>query len=376
MTSAACIPAVSTPLVPHLRTLAVRSLARMYLPEAGVFAFRLRRTAAGIVTEGRSLRYTAVALIGLSTEEPIAADIALAGQTPHAVCDGLLRELPSMRNLGDVALTCWAAGALRHPEAHRAAEALRRLAPERGAHPTVELAWALSAAALDPEARLLELAHGLADRLIASLTEGCAVFPHVIGGDATLRAHVSCFADLVYPIQALSHLARVTGRADALQAANRCAAHTCARQGASGQWWWQYDRRTGAVIERFPVYAVHQDAMAPMALFALADAGGDDHADAIRRGLRWLACSPELDGGSLLDDRADILWRKVGRREPGKLSRYLQAGASRLHTRLRFPGLDQLLPPGAIDFEDRPYHLGWLLHAWPPARAAAMEITS
>jgi len=46
----------------------------------------------------------------------------------------------------------------------------------------------------------------------------------------------------------------------------------------------------------------------------------------IRRGLVWVASPKELGGGSLLDEAADVVWRKVGRREPGKLARYLQQG--------------------------------------------------
>ena len=43
---------------------------------------------------------------------------------------------------------------------------------------------------------------------------------------------------------------------------------------------------------------------------------------------------------------------------------------SRLHRAARTPGLDLLFPPRVVDYEDRPYHLGWLLHAWPAERAA------
>jgi hypothetical protein len=79
--------------------------------------------------------------------------------------------------------------------------------------------------------------------------------------------------------------------------------------------------------------------------------------------------APELGGGSLIDESAGLIWRKVARREPPKLSRFAQAAASRLHPALRAPGLDTLFPPCAVDYEDRPYHLGWLLHAWPAGRA-------
>ena len=80
----------------------------------------------------------------------------------------------------------------------------------------------------------------------------------------------------------------------------------------------------------------------------------------------WLAASPELAGGSLIDEGRGVIWRKVARREPGKLSRYLNAGASRVYAPLRVPGLDGLFPARSIDFEDRPYHLGWMLYAWSP----------
>jgi hypothetical protein len=125
------------------------------------------------------------------------------------------------------------------------------------------------------------------------------------------------------------------------------------------------------LVEAYPVYAVHQDAMAPLGLLALENAGGGTVGESIRRGLDWLERPPELGGGSLIDDAADLIWRKVARREPWKLSRGLQALASRLHPGLRVPGLDVLLPPGEVDYEDRPYHLGWLLHAWRDQAATA-----
>ena len=45
--------------------------------------------------------------------------------------------------------------------------------------------------------------------------------------------------------------------------------------------------RTGTVLEEYPVYAIHQDAMAPMALFALSRAGGPQHELTVTRGMEW-----------------------------------------------------------------------------------------
>jgi hypothetical protein len=121
---------------------------------------------------------------------------------------------------------------------------------------------------------------------------------------------------------------------------------------------------------------VHQDAMAPMALFAAEEVTGADFSTAIDLGLTWLARAPELSGGSLIDDKADLIWRKVARREPRKVSRYVQAATSRAHPSLRVPGLGVLFPPVAVDYEDRPYHPGWLLYTWSPARVARWEAGS
>lgn len=358
----------SGPLVPRLRTLALRGLPRMFRPEDGLFAFRVRRVAGTTLVEGTSLRYTAIVLIGLAGEDEDDAASALAGRSRDEVCARLLRELPRVENRGDVALTLWAARAIRHPDRERALQRLLALHPDEGTLPTVELAWALAALCMAGGDGLRER---VAARLLASRGRTSGLFPHVVGASPWgLRAHVCSFADQIYPIHALSRYHQVSGHEEALRAAQRCAERLCGLQGPSGQWWWHYDRRTGRLVEGYPVYAVHQDAMAPLGLLALQEAGGGGYSGSVQRGLEWLARAPELGGGSLIDEEAGLTWRKVARREPGKLARGLQALASRVHPALRLPGLDLALPPRAVDYEDRPYHLGWLLHAWPPARAA------
>jgi hypothetical protein len=357
--------------IERVRAMSVRSLARMYRPEERLFVFRLRREGGAIVSEGLSPRYTAISLIGLAQEEPRTVAAVLGAHDLNTVYTRLLEDVGQATNLGDVALTLWAGAALGHPGRGLAAERLRALHPETKAHPTVELAWVLSALTKDDGAAD-DVRESAARRLLAAFNRHTSVFPHVIGGERqnALASHVSCFADLVYPTQALSFYAGLTGSTEARDAARACADYMCRMQGPDGQWWWHYDYRTGRVLERYPVYAVHQDSMAPMALFAAAEAGGQNYDQAIRRGLLWLESSPELQAGTLVDDQADLIWRKVARREPNKLSRYAQALASRAHPSLRVPGLDVLFPPRSVDHEDRPYHLGWVFYAFPPSRAA------
>jgi hypothetical protein len=349
----------------RVRQLSYSGLRRMYAPGERLFVFRLRLTPRGIVAEGLSHRYTAIALIGLANDPAVPS--VLANHTSVDVCARLIDELPGVGNMGDAALTLWASQTVGHAGARRALNRLRELEP-LGTHPTVEVAWALASLCTSSESPDAALRDRLAERLVAS----CApsdIFPHVLGGARTgPRAHVACFADLVYPVHALSRYARLTGDGRARDVVQRVAQNMCELQGRDGQWWWHYDVRTGRVIEGYPVYAVHQDSMAPMALLEAQEATGVPTSHAIRRGLDWLERSPELGGGSLIDVRHDIIWRKVARREPNKLSRRLQAAASGVHDALRVPGLDMTFRPNRIDFEDRPYHLGWILYAWTSER--------
>jgi hypothetical protein len=365
----------TTDRVALLRQIAADALRRMYRPTEGLFAFRLRRSAASDVLEGISLRYTAVVLVALADEPTATSDPILAGHTTADVCDRLINRLRDSTDLGEVALALWAARRLNHPRTRDALDRLRAFDPVSACVPTVELAWCLTALSVKAEqGGDPSLAHAIATRLLASYDRSARMFRHWPAGarGSRLRGHVSCFADFVYPIQALSHYAGLAENPTPLDVARDCAAQMCALQGDHGQWWWHFDVRTGGIVERYPVYAVHQEAMAPMALFALEDASGNADDRAVQRGIEWLFDPPEISG-SLVDREAGVIWRKVGRHEPGKLVRSVNAATSRLHPKLRLPGLGRLFRPGAVDYESRPYHMAWILHAWSGRRAASSD---
>lgn len=348
-----------TPLIDQLHDLAAAALPRMYRPSERLFVFTERGEHGRLVGDGCSERYSAIALIGLESTERAMAPFDRGER--RKIAAALLGRVAA-RGLGDAALIAWAATLTGVP-ADAAWSRVEALLTERGAHSTVELAWTLTALSVVPARKRAALRERVAQRLLAAYAPAARLFPHQIGSSA-VRSHVACFADQVYPIQALAEYSRACGDRDSLAVASECAAHICRVQGRAGQWWWHYDARTGTVLEEYPVYAIHQDAMGPMALFALARAGGPDPTEAVTRGLQWLACSPELGAGSLIDTGSATVWRKVARREPNKASRYVQAAASRWRQGFRVPGLDRVFPPTAVDYEDRPYHWGWFLYAW------------
>lgn len=194
-----------------LRSLALRALGRMYCPNRGLFAFRMRQRAGRAVMEGVSERYTAIALIGLSAEKATTSRNVLCGEDVHDVCRRLLEGVHRSENLGDVALILWAAVALQVDQAWKARDHLRDLQPCDRPHPTVELSWALTALAFDAEfgESAAELRRDIATRLVSSFVAGSDMFPHwpAGAGHRSLRSHVSCFADLVVTGQVkTSHL--------------------------------------------------------------------------------------------------------------------------------------------------------------------------
>jgi hypothetical protein len=246
--------------------------------------------------------------------------------------------------------------------------------------PTVEHAWtlvALTGAGQGDGLRELsgggeevaEAAERIAERLLGAQGPS-GLFPHHLPPDRLnrLRYHVGCFADQAYAVQALARYAAATGDERALAAAAGCADRLVDLQGAQGQWWWHYDWRHGTVVERYPVYSVHQHAMAPMALMELREAGGPDHRAAVAKGVAWLLHRPE-SAAELIADELGVVWRKGGRRETRKIVRRVRSAASSRQQEVRMPWLDWVFPPGPVDRECRPYELGWLLYAWQTGRA-------
>jgi len=365
---AGCDPR-SAALVERLLRMSVRALPQARV--AGEFAFTLaaaRRPDGGwqVHPTGRSPRYGAIAALGLMRLPEQDQRVVLGGERCHDFVGRLAKRLEWMTNRSDVALLCWAAVEADHGELPHALERLAEL--DRQDDPVAVVAAALVVTALVAVRRSADVEQHLAaarDRLLAARR---AVYPHMVRGTTSwYRSHVGSFADQVYPVQALARLHGSADDPEALAAAESVAAAMCRAQGEAGQWWWHYDSRTGGVIEGYPVYSVHQHAMAPMALQDLADAGGQDRLEAICRGLRWLARPPETSEDLILDE-PPVVWRKVARRDRRKVVRGLRAASTRLRPGMRLPALDRVFQPGPVDHECRPYELGWLLLAWlPPA---------
>ncbi|MEU3842938.1 hypothetical protein AB0E88_23230 [Streptomyces sp. NPDC028635] len=366
------------PLARRLLALAESGLPKMLLPGGEAFAFTMagqQRPDGSWALERRgiSTRYAAITALGVRFLPEDRQRAALGGRSAEEFVGLLVESLPAVTNLGDAALIAWAAADTGHPKLSDALARVEALDTAGRAQYTAEAAWVLSALAAARDTVDVEAHFAAArDRLLRARVGDSPLFPHATGPGLVpwYREHVSCFADQTYPLQALAraHASSVGGDPEALAASEACAARICALQGEGGQWWWHYDARTGSVVEGYPVYSVHQHAMAPTALFDLTDAGGTDFGAAIRKGLRWMTDVPELAGAAyrepmILDDLG-VTWRKVFRGDPKKAVRAARGLATRVAPKLRLTALDRVYRPLSVDRECRPYEFGWMLHAW------------
>ncbi|GGV59115.1 hypothetical protein GCM10010294_06840 [Streptomyces griseoloalbus] len=362
--------------------MAESGLPAMLLPGQEAFAFTMAGTKApdgswSLERRGTSTRYAAITALGVRHLPEDRQRVVLAGRTAQEFTGSLVESLPSVTNLGDAALIAWAAAETGHPKLSDALAGVEALDDHDRPQYTVEAAWVLSALAAARDSADVERPLAAArDRLLRARIGNGPLFPHATGPGLVpwYRAHVSCFADQTYPLQALARAhAGGDGDPEALAASEACAARLCELQGEGGQWWWHYDARTGGVVEGYPVYSVHQHAMAPTALFDLADAGGSDFGASIRKGLRWMTDVPELAGHPaaqepLIVDGLSVTWRKVYRGDPKKAVRAARGLSTRAVPGLRLTPLDRVYRPLSVDHECRPYELGWMLHAWQGGR--------
>ena len=374
-------------LLERLSETSVRGLAKMYEPRSLSFP-RTLREGAGIrplVAEGMSVRYAAIAALGLSRLDEPTRRTVLGGRDAHELLPGILGLALAGRDQGAIALSAWAAvevasatapdGALA--EQDRLARALDRLSgtvPTAMSAPTVEHAWtlvALLAALRSGEAmelaggaeQLVEAAHRAARLLLASQGPS-GLFPHVLPADrlGRFRSHVGCFADQAYSIQALARYAAATG--DEARSRPPPGAPTgsspsrAARVSGGGT----TTGGTGGSSSATRCTACTSTPWPPWPYGAARGRRARPPRSG-RGGPRLAAERPETDAELVADDLG-VVWRKVGRHEPRKMVRRLRSAASAGAPERQVRWLDRLCPPGAVDRECRPFELGWLLYAW------------
>jgi hypothetical protein len=362
--------------------LSLRVLDRMYHEDALRFCYAIRRDGE---KDGPWYRYTAIALLrldearrwGLSVSFPL-----------DEICNDLARCSAEEKDLGNKALALWAALKLKAGGAGMALSALLEQGSfvtnfEEGLIRSTELAWvvyALGMAWMDLAERgggLLPA--GCRDSVWKRLQEAIRVLlthrntktglfqaAAKPGGRLSLwersKTNSGYFDSQVYGAMALAEAGKALDEADLVRKAHETVLAIVKHQGKDGEWPWHYDILSGTVVDRFPLFSVHQDGMGPMALLEVGEATGTEFQENVERSLEWIFGKNELKC-SMIDGEREMIWRAIRRR--GALRFVLQANRLAHHFKMpRIAGVLSSLPGRSIVHECRPYHLGWALYAF------------
>lgn len=320
-------------------------------------------------SEGISHRYAAISQIGIArwiTEHP-----DQQGQIPDLwprISDNII----NVKHIGDAALSLWAGVMSGANDCDKYADLLVECwQGQRLKCNAVELGWVVQACTVaidmseDFQSKInpiLEVAHKDLTDLFNS-EHGLFQRHNRNSIRELITKRIACFADQVYPIVALSTYGRVFDDKQSIDMAARAVEQICNYQGDLGQWQWHYDVPGQKLCEEYPVFSVHQDSMAPMAIFASDRTSGNDHSNQVYIGLKWLFGCNELKKNLVLD-KDGLVWRDIERKEPNLMTRTIRglcclSGLNGLHRKTGY-----LCKNFKVNYECRPYHLGWILYAW------------
>jgi hypothetical protein len=351
----------SQPDIPGLNSLALQALTGLFDEKAKLFSRSVTVTQEGFHREETSRKGTIIALLGL---QRLAETVGAQPFDVASIREAVFEDTSWVRSAGDLGLLTWFT-ALCAP--HRLQMLLRQFDFERAVatYPdgrearTAGLACFLSGIA---HARLAcpEIASDLTDvavetyHLLQENQGEDGIFGHA-GASTFPRAAVckrfGTFSDQIYSIYALSKFAQAFQVDEPLVAATGCANSICELQGEMGEWWFLYDSRRCRVVGRYPILALQQDGTAPVGLFALQEATGQDIREPIYKGLSWITGSDRavMAEGAFWHSVAPEDWRgKYWETTLGLLG--ISSGKG-----------DRILK---VRYEARPDHFGWLLYAF------------
>ena len=353
--AADCVPA---PVLGDLRGLIrfAAGVTETLRLDDGVYCYD--REWAANANRGRSLRYTLMVALGFWRAEQAGY---LLPRSSRELADTVLRHERDLTT-GDRGLALWLLTRLGDARAESLIAELSKL-PVEALVPLegMEIGWLVIGAAHARSANVSG-ADALHDRFLQVLRTRHAkrtpLFHHL--GTPKGRALLPNFATQIYSLLALAESARVTNDSTALAEAVRLADLLVALRHADAAWPWLYHAERGSVVEAYQIYSVHQDAMAPMAYFALAEVTGDaQYARLGADGLPWCFGRNEL-GFDFYDAATRFAHRAIKRRgwaDRGELWTNTASAILGLHGRVH-------LGRPEINTTCRPYHQGWILEAW------------
>ena len=345
-----------------LISLSLDILKTMILPSS-LFCFD--RVRGQELPRGVSVRYTLIVLLGLIKARQAGYEVTLDIDRIWTAALGALGSKSG--DHGNLGLYLWVDSELGGVNAK---ELLQRI--DRSTHGDfglrhsrlgMDVGWmiagAASAARSTGSAAAIKLLGKAVESICCQFVADCGLLYHFNGFHP--RQRFPNFATQIYNVYALSCAAEFLEDERPLAVAKKIADKLLALQLPCSGWPWLYDADRGSTVERYEIYAVHQDAMAPMSLFKLSEVSGEPkYAAAAIAGLDWLYGGNELNV-NMIDEKQCLIYRSIRRRRPfDQLMKVLNTSLSVL----RLPG--DLAGRSFVEVNPtcRPYHPGWILFAW------------
>jgi hypothetical protein len=178
-------------------------------------------------------------------------------------------------------------------------------------------------------------------------------------GAIGLRRQFSSFASQTYLTLACYAYGGFADDARAIKVANSCVCKLIEFQGPNGEWPWFFYAPSGAIVDFYEVYSVHQCGMAPAFLERAEHHGVPGAREALIRGFNWVFGSNQL-GIVMLVPELRLTIRSQVRK--GELSTNKRRALRALWNAF-IRGRSGLADPRglALRRECRSYELGWLL---------------
>ncbi|MBK8946967.1 MAG: hypothetical protein IPM32_17105 [Ignavibacteriae bacterium] len=350
-------------LLSEIVQISIASLEEMFIPNRNEFAMMKSLHNNSISIENSSSRYTLINLIGLFKAKNYGYHTNL---DLNAILKFQIDKAESLSGIGDLGLLLWAVSLISPTNSTQLLtkinfnESLNNYKDAKLGY-TMELSWFLTGLlfASTFNEKFKNSIDNLPNKVFKRIRknyDGHGIFQHEDKNniEGKLRANIGTFADQIYAIYALSLYSQQMHSEEALLIAKECAQKICEHQGENGEWQWQYNSENGEIINHFPIYSVHQIALAPMALFSIQMASETDFSASIFKSLNWLFDNPKLYN-TIIDKNNNSVWNKVTPIKSNKLGSILNY--FKINSFSKFKKLK-------VDFVSNSYDYGWILYTF------------
>ena len=346
--------------ISELVDISLKGLEEMYLAEYYMFAERKIKVNNKVTIERKNLRYTFINLIGLQKAKDHGYNVKI---DLEKIINFHIKNVDAIKSIGDLGLFLWAVSLVSPIKVLKIfpkinLENLFIESKDSKSGNTMELSWFLIGLifASTFNEKFKGALEGLPNKVYQKLRSnysGHGIFKHenTFRLEGKFRSHIGTLADQLFAIYALSLYSKIMGNEEAILIAEECTKKICSSQDKNGRWKWHFDSESGKAINNYPIYPVHQFALAPMVLFSMQMTSNNDFLNNIYKSIEFLS-SNEKFYNRMVNVNENTIWNKIAPINNNKISSILNL------TGLKFPDSYEQLK---IHYECSSYVFGWIL---------------